>query len=476
MLRGSLLRKYVQILGSVVVGSLLVSGMVEIYFSYRESKTALIELQREKAIAAASRIGQYISDIEQKIASTAPPKPGVGVLESRRAEIESLSQVPAITEIALLDSDGMEQFRVSSLGPVASKARRDYSQEDVFRKVRSGKPYRSPVYFLRDAEPYMTIAMAVGPKDAGVTVAEVHLEFLLEGISRIKMGKAGHAYAVDGQGQLIAHPDIDLVLKKINLSTLPQVKAALSHTTAADEDAAQGRDLSGKPVLTAHGSISQLGWFVFVEQPRSEAYAPLYASVYRTGVLLLAGLVLAIFASVLLARRMVAPIHALRKGAVLIGNGSLDQRIEVHTGDELEVLADQFNRMANRLSESYAGLEDKVARRTQELADKNLELERAYQTLEQVSLTDPLTGLHNRRYLVQILETEVVLTLRRYEEWLATGRHDPATDIDLVFLMVDLDHFKSVNDQYGHAAGDMVLSQMPDRLRQVCRESDLLVR
>ena len=106
-----------------------------------------------------------------------------------------------------------------------------------------------------------------------------------------------------------------------------------------------------------------------MEQPLGEALAPLYASAYRTVGLLLVGVALSVLASLLLARRMTTPIHALEAGAARIGAGALDQRIDVKTGDELEGLADQFNRMAAQLHESYATLEQKVEDRTRELTE-----------------------------------------------------------------------------------------------------------
>ena len=80
-------------------------------------------------------------------------------------------------------------------------------------------------------------------------------------------------------------------------------------------------------------------------------------------------LALAFFAGLFLARRMVVPIRAMREGAARIGGGDLGQRLSVKTGDELEALADQFNDMAGRLQESYAGLERKVEDRTRELTE-----------------------------------------------------------------------------------------------------------
>src|SRR5262249_60359448 len=71
---------------------------------------------------------------------------------------------------------------------------------------------------------------------------------------------------------------------------------------------------SGRQVLTASAPISTLGWWVFVEQPLGEALAPLYASVYRTIALLLGGVALSVLASLVLARRMTTPTHALEAG------------------------------------------------------------------------------------------------------------------------------------------------------------------
>src|SRR5262249_54316006 len=127
-------------------------------------------------------------------------------------------------------------------------------------------------------------------------------------------------------------------------------------------------------VLTAYAPVPQLGWLVFVELPAEEAYASLYNSIKRSGAIILAGLVLAFLAGFARARRMVVRIQRLGAGAQRIGGGDLGQRISIKTGDELEGLADQFNDMANRLQESYSGLERKVEMRTRELAQSVEEL------------------------------------------------------------------------------------------------------
>ncbi|TFV93750.1 diguanylate cyclase, partial [Oxalobacteraceae bacterium OM1] len=96
--------------------------------------------------------------------------------------------------------------------------------------------------------------------------------------------------------------------------------------------------------------------------------------------------------------------------------------------------------------------------------------------LEEASVTDALTGLRNRRFLLQHVESDVAITLRRYDEWAKTAAPLPEINADMVFFMVDLDHFKSVNDTYGHAAGDVVLVEMRKRLQAVFRDADHIIR
>jgi diguanylate cyclase (GGDEF)-like protein len=119
-------------------------------------------------------------------------------------------------------------------------------------------------------------------------------------------------------------------------------------------------------------------------------------------------------------------------------------------------------------------LEFRVQERTQELSQRQQDLERVNQELAQASITDALTGLANRRFLNEYIEKEVALLHRRYNR-LAEG---PLTSehLDLAFMMIDLDHFKAINDSAGHAAGDAVLRQVRDLLKSVSRSSDIIVR
>jgi len=404
MKQGRLFRKYVVVFAGLVSGALLASGLIEIYFSYQDHKAALTAVQREKALAAALRIEQFIREIERQVGLAGQPQIGAGMAsEERRLEyLRLFRQAPPVTEVSWLDGSGRELLKVSRLALDVVGSEADFSTDPKFHTAKPGKTYFGPVYFRRESEPYMTIAVRGKGKEAGVTVAEVNLKFIWDVVSQIKVGKAGHAYVVDGRGQLIAHPDISLVLQKLDLSSLAHIEAARSRfdpTRKERDDATIARDREGRQVLTASAPITPLGWLVFVDLPLGEAFAPLYASIYRTALLILLGIGLSVLASLFLARRMVTPIRAIQAGAARIGMGALDQRIDVRTGDELETLSDEFNKMAAQLQESYTGLERKVADRTEELATANERLDETSRHKSQFlanmshELRTPLNGI-----------------------------------------------------------------------------------
>jgi signal transduction histidine kinase len=401
--RRRLFRKYVGLFVGVVCVALLVNGLFEMWFSYQEYKGSLIRIQHEQADAAAAKIEQFIKEIESQVGWTTQLPWSVGTVDQRRFDaLRLLRQVPAVTELSFLDASGLEQLRVSRLAMdvVASKA--DLSQEPKFSEAVAHKVYYGPVYFRRESEPYMTLALAGTRRESGVSVAEVNLKLIWEKVSQIKVGERGDAYLVDAQGRLIAHPDISLVLRNTDMSKLAQVQAARRGSEGApgeqapeqvQEQVQVAQDIQGREVLTAYAAVPSLGWLIFVELPAAEAYAPIYASIERSGLLVLLALGFAFFTGLLLARRMIGPIRALREGAARIGSGDLGQRISIKTGDELEALADQFNEMGSRLQESYADLERKVELRTQELAQSVGELRALGEVSQAVNSTLDVTAV-----------------------------------------------------------------------------------
>jgi len=364
--------KYVVLFVAVTSSALVTNSLADMWFTYQEHRDVLIRAQNEQAGAAAAKISQFIKEIEGNLGWTTHMSWAVPAMEQRELDgIRLMRQVPAISELGFLDDQGREQLHLSRQAMNQVGGNVDFSADERFKETVAKKVYYGPVTFRQGTAPYMTLAVAGARRDAGISVAEVNLTFIWDVVNQIHVGQTGKAYVVDARGRLIAHPDISLVLRNTDMSQLSQVRATLAGTSAAGQ-AVIALDVSGERVLAAHAKVAPLNWFVFVELPQSEANAPLYAAITRSSIVVVGGLVLALLAAFLLARLMVVPIQTLTAGAARIGAGSLDHRIAIKTGDELETLGEQLNDMATQLQGSYATLERKVDERTHQLQVANL--------------------------------------------------------------------------------------------------------
>jgi signal transduction histidine kinase/CheY-like chemotaxis protein len=356
----------------LVTSVLVINGLVQVWLAYTEAKRASVQVQREKALAAAERIDLFVSSIEQQIGWTTRAEWARVPVEQRRYDfIRLLRQSAAITELVHIDGAGKEQLKLSRLEPDVVDSGIDYSADVRFTNTVKSKTWFGPVTFRRGSEPYMAIGLAHAGSKPGITLAEVNLKLIWDVVTSIKIGTGGYAYIVDAGGRLIAHPDMSLVLRETDLTKLPHILQAVTKTglMPRGDEAATSTGLDGTSVLATSAVINRLHWYVFVQLPTSEAMAPVYNSLAQTGALLSLGLALAGIMGSLLARRMVGPIQTLQAGAERLGSGALDQPIQIKTGDEIETLAGSFNRMAERINESYATLEGKVEARTRELAE-----------------------------------------------------------------------------------------------------------
>ncbi len=371
--RGRLFPKYVALFLAVVALALVPNGLLDVWFSYQEQKDLLFRIQREQARSAAEKIGQFVKEIEGQMSwATQLPVATEFDEEWRFDAVRLFRQAPAVTEFTHLDARGRERFRMSREAMDVIGSLSDYSHDPIFTEAMANKIYFGPIYFVHGSEPYMTLAVAGARPDEGVVVAKLNLKFIWDVVSQIKVGIRGQAYVVDSRGQLIAHPDISLVLRKTDISQLAQVQAARQLALpGSSEFPTVAVDLKGRKVLTAYARVQPLGWVVFADLPIEEAYAPFYETLIRSGILLLAALAVAFFVGLFLARKMVVPIRTLSEGAAQIGGGDLGKRIVIRTGDELEALGNQFNSMAMQLQESYATLERKVEERTRQLEIAN---------------------------------------------------------------------------------------------------------
>jgi hypothetical protein len=232
---------------------------------YVRVRAMQLQVLRIQAGVVAYKIDQFIGEIESQLGWTTQLPWSAGSIEQRRFDVlRLLRQVPAITEVSQLDAAGMERVRVDRRAIEPWGSLPDYSQE--FSEAVARGVYYGPVYFKRESEPYMRLALAGKRRDAGVSMAEVSLKLLWDAIAAV----GGPAFVIDAQGRLIAHPDISLVLRKTDMLKLAQVRAARDGTS---ERVQEGEDIEGRKVLTAYAPVAKLGWLVFVELPVEEVYA-----------------------------------------------------------------------------------------------------------------------------------------------------------------------------------------------------------
>ena len=198
---------------------------------------------------------------------------------------------------------------------------------------------------------------------------------------------------------------------------------------------------------------------------------------------LLVALVLAFFLARFIAGRFMPPINLAIKGCTDIAAGKFNTHIDLRTNDELAHLLTAFNDMAAALNaaeklkndtfaelkQSRDELETRVEQRTSDLKEVNDRLSNeiamrlvAQQALHEAATTDTLTRLWNRRATIERLEHEIARSKR--------------TKNSFTVMMMDLDHFKNINDTKGHSAGDAILEETALRMRSMLRSQDLAAR
>ena len=262
------------------------------------------------------------------------------------------------------------------------------------------------------------------------------LDSLLEGVAP---GEGGRVDLVTADGLLVA--------SSAAASTPGQQRVAsesLEALAASEGVAIEYIDRTGAGVVGTLTRVPGLTWSVIAQIPSAEAYAQV--AELRNSALLLVAILLVVVggAAYLLGTVIVRPLARLTQGAGAVAAGDLSIDLPEAGRGEVGYLTRVFNDMVHRLRRSR-----------EELAERNRELER-------LSVTDLLTGLHNRRYLIDAFEKEIQ----------RADRHERS----FCLIMLDVDRFKQFNDTHGHLAGDQVLVAMGRVLTDATRDLDVLAR
>jgi len=242
----------------------------------------------------------------------------------------------------------------------------------------------------------------------------------------------------------------------------PDTPIQIAAPNASDDEGGGVRESADSPWRHTMGAVHPLkdsGWFVAFEISFGVAYESLLALIRRVLLIDLITILTLSFVAYQITSAVLKPIELLSVGARQVAEGQLDVEIpNPGTRDEIGVLINAFNHMLQRMR-TYQG---EIKESNENLRTHNIKLQQANELLEQLSITDGLTKLHNHRFFQDQLTRE----LRR-----ATRSSTP-----LSLLLIDIDDFKSLNDRFGHAAGDQLLHGLALIMNSVVRSSDLLAR
>lgn len=285
----------------------LVFSAVAVWQDWRRNEALLQAQQRDKAEAAAQRIEAFLGEIQRQIGWVAQARWGSLPVEQRRFDyVRVLRQMPPISQLTFIDAEDLEQLNVDRLSMDKVGVGTDRSSDPAVREAKSVGTYFGPVYFRKESEPYLTMAVRHG-RSAGVTIAAINLKAVLDGVVQTSVGNTGYAYIVDGKRRLVAHPDIALVLRGTDMQFLPQVAAAFAPTPP--NQLITGTNRNGTEVWSAQSPVKTLDWRVFVELPVAETRTAFWLAMARAGGLLALGLAAA-WAAFRLGMRPALPLRA----------------------------------------------------------------------------------------------------------------------------------------------------------------------
>jgi diguanylate cyclase (GGDEF)-like protein len=302
----------------------------------------------------------------------------------------------------------------------------------------------------------LTIQAADG-RDVGLLSAVIPLSVLAEVLPVSRLGDTGRILLIDEAGVYVA---VGKHGHDVGLLAVHPRSAERPHTVIDYEKA------SGERVVSYAVPLSQYDLTLAVEERYTEAFAPLLAAFRRVVSINLAVVFLFGMLAFRVAATMVRPIEALSDATRRIAEDEAEVELPEHEApDEVGVLTRTFSLMWSRLTSNALDLERSQAeteKAVQQMREKNAELQRANEVLEQLSITDGLTKLHNHRYFQEQLRREI----RR-----ADRVEDP-----LALVLIDIDHFKKWNDEFGHAGGDEILRGIAQVMNGLVRETDILAR
>ena len=335
-----------------------------------------------------------------------------------------------------------------------------------FSRITPHRPYITPWFRdSKDAPPKRIFGINISNRAVGdgSLIANFSLRRLWTNFPNYKIGKSGFLVAVNGKGDILYHPDLkkwltdthnitELGFKKMDPRTYKVEKAKFEVL----EDKAS--------YLINYRYDSNYDFGLIACQPKSEIDELISSATQASIAILIVSILFILIIAGWMFYMLGVPLNKLIQHIKLITDGNLDIN-EFNVGsrnDEIGQLGNAFNTMHNTIKRQIGELNAHRDMLEQEVRERTKDLEQANQKLDLISKTDELTGLPNRRDMNETIANEVGRVQRTHKPF--------------CFIFIDIDHFKNINDTYGHACGDLILKSVAQTVRTLLRKYDVFAR
>ena len=335
-----------------------------------------------------------------------------------------------------------------------------------FSRITPHRPYMTPWFReAKDAPPKRLFGISITNKSSssGYLLAEFSLRRLWTNFPNYKIGKNGFLVAINGQGEILYHPDLKRWLTdthKINELGFTEIDPR-----NYDVKKAQFQKLyDNEQYLVNYYFDSNTDFGLFAFQPKSEIDDLISSATQASIAILVISILIIFLVAAWMFYMLGVPLNRITKHIRRITDGDLDiENIDVGSRkDELGQLGNAFNSMHDTIKRQIKELNAHREILEQEVKERTKDLELANKKLELISKTDELTGLPNRREMNETVANEMGRSARTHKPF--------------CFIFIDIDHFKNINDTYGHACGDIILKSVAQTIRGLLRKYDVFAR
>jgi len=427
----------------VFLSSVLVA-LVTLYLAERQMSRLVGEREYALLSSAAAHLEQDLAAKRTLLRATGEGARAAGI--ARGFAIQTyLEHYTTLREeffnVVAFDADGNLVASLADRRQIGklSAAQRTYFRDTV--RLREGivsQPFRSqlsgrPVVLLTEPV-YDSAGRLLFILGGGIDLQQPSFFGQLEAL---KPGERGYLFMLAGDGTILLHPDKARILRRVGDEpggVMPSTARAL----AGAEGWSEAPTKTGMPALIGYKRLHSTGWILGIVYPTADAFAPLIALRRLTMLPTAALAAVAGLLGWLAIWRLLRPLATLRDQVARVERGEADIDVfDLSHQDEVGALSRAFHSLTRQRAEADA-------------------------EMARLARTDALTGLHNRR----MFEGELDMALRRAAR---LGSHAAAA-------YLDIDHFKLINDTYGHGVGDSVLVEFARRLRATVRATDTVAR